>query len=617
LNDVPKTIAFSNTPLILISLLCFLLPLAYWPELFEAASLPRYSLIGIFTSLSLLLWVMSGRGNQINWHPGYSLILIFFGWAALSTSWSPDSGTSLINIVQLLSMVLLAFLAMQMSRSVVSVYLVPAILAGAAVAALIGIGQKFGINPLPFRTYSNSIASTFINPNHAAVFFDFIPPLAFAALLYYQSRTIRWLSASILGLSLAFLLINTSRGSLLAMLAGFLVLLSMVLFKPIMRKLLLTLLQQRYREILLAALITILVVLPTGSGQVPSWNTNLWEGRSDVSTNLRLAMYLNSLPAILEHPFTGLGYGGMRVGFQPYTSRLLPIDDRNVDTVLRELHNDPLQYFVELGLPGGLLALAIFLLVSRTGWQTVTSPESRDNDDRMLVLGFWLGLISCGVHALVDFPLRLPASAAMFWLSIGIVLGSGKIRRVRLIANPNRSLRLVLVSISAIGLLFYPFFYSSYIRANHDLYNTIIYLKKGKCVEAADASYRGLETFASDFMLQTAYAQVYSYCTFPPEQKLKAMNRVLRLDPTNMRAKFTRAILYNEANKPELAIPELIKIAEILPHLPYAYAGLGDAARIQGDESRALYYYQAALKRKPDFKYVQQQLTTMPATSRE
>ena len=592
---------------ILLAILLFTLPLAYWPHLFEAASLPRYFLIAIISCVALIVWSISNGARQIIWHPAFALILVFLGWASVSTSWSPDPGTALIDIVQLCNMVVLAFLAMQLSVSSTFIKLsIPAILAGAGLAAIIGIGQYFGLNPFEFRKNGNAIPATFINPNHAAVFFDFIPPLSLTAILFYQRPTLRWLAATTLGLSVAYLLINTSRGSLLAFIVVILALILVVLLKPEIRTPFKLGLKIRYKEILLASLIPVMIFLLPGGENIDKWDTALLEGTTDKATNFRFAMYLNSFPAIVDHPITGMGYGGIRVGFQPYTSSLLPSDFRTEDTALRELHNDPLQYFVELGLPGGLLAVAIFFILLRTGWNTFSSTSS--NTKQFIALGFWLALIACGVHALVDFPLRLPASAALFWISSGILLGLDKSRSKSLTGPLNRPIRYIVAAMGLIGLLICLPFYKAYLGANHDLYNSLVNLKKGNCVAAAHASQHGLGTFPFDFMLPTTHARIYTFCSFPAQQKLAAMNRVLEYDPSNMRARLTRALLYSEANRPDLAIPEFLMVAENLPHRPTAYAGLGDSALQQGDRIQARHYYIAALKRNPDYKYVIKQL---------
>jgi len=482
---------------------------------------------------------------------------------------------------------------------------------------VIGLGQYYGMNPLELRTNKYTNPATFINPNHAAVFFDFIPWLALTAMLVYQRTWLRWLAAGSLGLCLTYISVNTSRGSLLALSLSGLVLTVALIINPELRAWVKSGILHRYKEITLVVLIPVMffllpIFLSSSAESVGVWNTTLLEGKLDRSTNARFVMYLNSLPAILDHPLTGLGYGGMRVGFLPYAS-LRPIVFRTEDTVLRELHNDPLQYFVELGLPGGLLAIVIFLILIRSGWKTLSNSSTSEKS--RLALGFWLGLIAGAIHALVDFPLRLPTSAAMFWLYAGILLGLDNTRQLSLGRNSFRLVRPLLSATGIIGIVFSLMFYKAYLAANHDLYNALISLKKGECVAAAQAAEDGLATFTSDFMLLTAYAQVYSVCSFPPTQQLAAMNRVLTLDPTNIRAHLTRGDLYNQANKPNLAIPDFEKIAIVLPNRPYGYAGLGDSARLQGDRLKARHYYLAALKRKPDFEYAKRQLQALESPS--
>jgi hypothetical protein len=396
----------------------------------------------------------------------------------------------------------------------------------------------------------------------------------------------------------------------------------LLLLKPEVRKWLMTRILQRYKEITVALLILLTVSLfpislLSENGSIEQSKITLQQEKLDkVSKQYRLAMYVNSLPAILDHPLTGLGYGGIRAGFQPYASAVLPINFRTEDIVLKNLHSDPLQYFVELGLPGGLLAIAIFIILLRGGWQTLGTAQLTDKS--FFLLGIWLGIIAGGVHAVVDFPLRLPTSAAMFWLFSGILLAQDMASRsVGLTQGQRRPFRLIVLSISIIGLVFSLPFYTAYLRANHDLYNAFFSMKRNNCVTAARTIEQGLEKFNFDYVLHNIHARIYSFCTFPPELKLTAMNRVVAADPSNMRARLTRAFLYNEAGRPELAIPEFEHIATILPHRPYAYAGLGEAAELQNEMNKAIHYYQAALKRKPDYKYAQNQLVKIELDSQK
>jgi predicted Zn-dependent protease len=160
-------------------------------------------------------------------------------------------------------------------------------------------------------------------------------------------------------------------------------------------------------------------------------------------------------------------------------------------------------------------------------------------------------------------------------------------------------------------LLFSLFLYKPYLSANHDLYKAAYNLQHGQCVPAAAANLHGLETFPADFMLRGYLAEIYTACSFPAKQKFDLMNRILDADPSILRARLTRAILLNEAGRPGLAVPEFMAVATNLPHRPTAYAGLGDAARMQGELDKARFYYRAAIKRNPDYKYAIRRLNEL------
>jgi O-antigen ligase len=594
------------------SLLLFLLPLAYWPTLYEAASLPRYFLICLLGSISLFFWGIVRDSLTFKWHPVAGIILFFLVWAAISTIWSPDPGSSLIDIIQLASMIVLAFLAMQLANKQTCLhFLIPAILVGAGVAALIGIGQFFGFNPFDFRLNTKIAASTFINRNHAANYFDFIPALGFVAVLLYRGYK-SWIATGVLGLVIAYLFINKSRGSLLALLVSFIVLTIVLLQNQALRSFLVSRLLERKRKFLFALFIPFVVLSAPiifgiqSSDSLNYSNIQFLSHKVDKSSSLRLAMYINSLPVLVDHPITGLGYGGIRVGFQKYNSAILPLDFRTEETVLNEIHNDPLQYFVELGLPGGLLALALFYLLLNSGWKSFknTSSYSSDETYQLLILGLWLALITTITHSLVDFPLRLPSSAAMFWVVAGLILGLTYTKTIQPTKFNFQIKRVLAISIGSLGLIISLFFYKPYLVSNHDVYLAAYNLQKNRCLPAAAASQNGLNTFPFDFTLRRFQAEIYTACSFSPEKKFDVMNRILESDPSITRARLTRAILLNDINRPDLAIPELMEVTKILPHRPTAYAALGDATRLQGDLKKAKFYYQAALKRKPDYNYV-------------
>ncbi len=595
----------------------FVLPLAYWPTFFEAASIPRFLLIDFlaFAGWGSLVW--REKTFSMRWHPAGWLILTLASWSAISLTWTPDTGDARIALSQSIPALVLGLLGLQMAdERILDRWLLPALLAGSGIAALIGIGQYFGYNPLGFRHVPGRIPSTFINRNHAANYFDFMIPLAFFATLYYKKANQHRIAALVLGLSITFVVLNGSRGSVLALVIGCMVLIFVCIRHRQLRQSLVSFLVARRMSLFLAILVPLVVI--STSHLVPEethqqvWNTGLLHGKLDPSSQYRLAIYINSLPVLFDNPLTGTGIGGIRTGMLPYINAFMPLSFRTEDVALHELHNDYLQYLIELGIPGGLLFLAILGVTLRFGLVKIVpvQPASR----QWLQYAFGFALLASATHSLVDFPQHLPTSASLFWLFAGIVLGlSPQSRQWTPVRQKTGLVRLTL-GIASIGFLaIFLFFHIRQLLGNHALYEASLYLQKGQCVPAAKASKRGLATFPEDFILRTIHAQIYTACSFPPEQKLAEMNRLLLADPTNLRARLTRANLYNLAGRPDLAIPEFRIVAQSLPHRPTAYAGMGDAMRLLGKKARARRLYSAALKRKPDYLYVINRLKQLDA----
>jgi putative inorganic carbon (HCO3(-)) transporter len=605
-----------DTLAILLGVLFFFLPLLYWPGFLEAASLPRYFVIGVISALGLSLWAWAAwhKSVPVVWHRSFWLILAFFSWAAISTAWSPDAGTSLIEISQLAGMIILAFLGMQMAtQHRFATFLLPALLAGSLITALIGVGQHYGFNPLEFRLNEKNIAATFINRNHAAVYFDLLLPLTLVGILYFRSTSDCLLSATTAGFSIAFLLVNKSRGSLLAFVISLLVLLLILITnKPFRQHIVERLLIKRRYLTIIVIIPLLVVVLPSSSEQQTKWNASLLEQKVDYSTSLRLNAYINTLPLITQQPLTGTGFGGFRMGFRPYATSKRSNLRLTENNVMGALHNDPLQYLVELGLPGFTLALLIFFISLRTAWPS--SRWSQNNpDEEILKLGLLLAIVATGIHAWVDFPLRLPSSAALFWFYLGSLLGLAAKKPQSTTISP--LLQKLLLG-TGLGLLLFTLgFYFNYFQGSHNLYIATARIQKNDCPGAIEAIERSFSAFSLNYVTQNRYAQIYTLCNVPIATKLQAMELILAYDPTNVRARLTRGALYLEQRNVSEAEKDLLYVVDILPHRPLAYLGLGDAAMQKHDYPAARHYYSAGLKRDPNNSYAQEMLHKLQAVN--
>jgi O-antigen ligase len=598
-NNLFQLSRLGNVPAILIGLLFLVLPLVYWPNFIEAASLPRYFLIGIVTTSALLVWLvsLSYQTQALVWQPAFWLVIAFFGWAAISTAWSPDAGTSLIEISQLASMTILSFLGLTLSRHPrFTSFILPAILTGGFIAAMLGVGQHYGFNPFEFRLNEKNIASTFINRNHAAVYFDLIIPIAVIGIIYFRTSSYSLLSSSTAGFGIAFLLVNKNRGSLLSFVVILCVFFIILLAnKPFRRLILERLSAKRYYLIIAIAIPLLVSILPSRTAEELEWNTKLLELKVDSSTEIRFNAYINSLQPIQQHPLIGSGYGGFRKSFRPYATTIRPRTSLKEENVMGALHNDPLQYFVELGLPGFTLALLIYYTILRRGWPIRDSEIYPDKS--ILKLGLFLAIMAGGIHSLVDFPLRLPTSAAVFWFYLGSLLGLSATNTRTLSISP--LLRKVLFGTGLIYLLFTLGFYFQYFKGSHYLYNATVNIHKNDCQNAAVAIENSMTQFDLNYVTQNRYAQIYTYCDFPVTTKLTAMDRILAYDETNTRARLTRGILNLQLHKTAEATQDLLYVVKVLPHRPLAYIGLGDIAVLEGRYQKAEHLYLAGLKRDP------------------
>ena len=127
----------------------------------------------------------------------------------------------------------------------------------------------------------------------------------------------------------------------------------------------------------------------------------------EVSSGKRASMRRDTWRIFVEHPWMGTGLATLQVVFPPYETLY---DGR----IVNHAHNDYVEALAEAGIAGGLCcALYLGLLLFHSSQQF-----SGDNASFAAVLNL-SGLVACSgflIHSLVDFNLRLPANAQLFFL---------------------------------------------------------------------------------------------------------------------------------------------------------------------------------------------------------
>jgi len=575
----------------LFCLICLVIPLLYWPPAYNAAGIPREMLIATCAGLGLMLFAVGYYRMEfpLHWHPVLVLILVLMAWAAASYFWSVDRGSSQLAITQITSLTVLALLATRLSFEEVKSYIFPVTLIAAALAGLIGIGQHFGFNPLGFRQ-GFPPSSTFLNVNYAANYFDLITPIALAMLLLQTRSTqpMALLAGAALIASLGFQIVCQSRGTWLGLVVAILALSFLILRDRKFRSTFFAAVRRHHRILLLVLVVVIaLGFSPTRVGHTGKLDT-VFSSTPDASTHLRLQYYQNAMVGFADRPWRGVGYGAFIMGFSPYVDAIQPIEIVNQNQIVQFLHSDPLQMLFELGLPGGLLSLAVYLLIIGMAWQIVRSDAA--TPQRLLGLGLLLALLASGAHACVDFPLRLPTSAFFFWLWSGLVIG------LHLQVYPGKTIKFSRVSLIAVGLIgltfsaYAGYVYRGYLHANRDVRAAMLLATKNDCKSVYRLTDQAMNNFGLDHLTRFWYAKVYTYCDAPTSIKLQAMNRILALDPNMALPYLTRGQI--RLNQGELggAADDFNTFRKLLPHRPEGYIGLGDVAMHLHDKKQARFW---------------------------
>jgi hypothetical protein len=267
------------------------------------------------------------------------------------------------------------------------------------------------------RVLAHDVRSTFINRNHFATW-QGLTMLCAMAWFYHrmakpvvkpyampQDREARveefilraWKPMTALLLMVTALVLTHSRAGFLSALAGTVVLF-MLLDKRASSK------SARARIVVVTALaVAGIAFYMTSEALLDRIN------RTDISTEERLAVYVNINRAIGDNPSLGFGYGTFADGFRLY--------DQNEGAVHYDrAHNTWLENAFELGVPA---ALALFFALAGLALTCLRGVRRRHRDWVFPATGVAASVL-VGVHAMVDFSLQIPAVAFLYALIMGV-----------------------------------------------------------------------------------------------------------------------------------------------------------------------------------------------------
>ncbi len=170
------------------------------------------------------------------------------------------------------------------------------------------------------------------------------------------------------------------------------------------------------KRLAVVAMVAVVVALGViGPGRIGEALVGKNVGTTPVSgletLNGRVELWSRALYAIQDFPFTGMGMGT----FGYVVPVLYPLFTVSPDVVILHAHDEFLQVAVDLGLPGLVSFLAIYLLI---GW-TLLAVLRRDTDPFYHLMAFAIlaGLISHVAWGMTD-AILLGAKPAVFWWAL-------------------------------------------------------------------------------------------------------------------------------------------------------------------------------------------------------
>lgn len=368
------------------------------------------------------------------------LFILLTIWIALSSAFSLNINTSDIIVSTLKSLFFISFFllgiisikTLQDAKRVMLVIVLSAIFQSAygAFMTLSGIELSFFSHK---TSYIGKATGTFINRNHFAGYLELSLAIAIGLMMSTETKfsgTIREKIRKLIKLILSekalirlgiivmviALVLSRSRMGNTAFFTGLLVAGTLSLL--LMRK------KSKSLIILLTSLIIFDVAIMSTFFGIKQVAERIQKTSPKYETRDEVAK--DAINMILDKPVLGHGIGTFKYTYPNYRSESV-YNLRIYDHV----HNDYLEFLVELGFPGFLLLVAITLISLKNSIVSLRKPRSRLS--KSMAFSCLMGITVIAVHSTVDFNLQIPANALLFIiiLTLGNLSGHLKNRKRR------------------------------------------------------------------------------------------------------------------------------------------------------------------------------------------
>jgi len=357
----------------------FITPFLFMPNLYHWMELPKAVFMQV--GVALLFFVCLLRGGIK--FPSLTLpIGLFLGWAGLSLFWATNVYDGVTVLVHWVSCALLIVLVKNVKDP--KPLLIAVAIAG-FIAGLYGMLQSHGLaNHIPFigdiPCISGKYGSFFGHKNTAGRFMVATFPFAMV-LIWILKGKIRWLFVPMAVTISIFLWFCDSRAALVAVICMGVVGVSLIKWK------------------LIFPAVAIGVILIFSINGIDT---------TEVKTDIRTQLYAGMIKS--GGSLAGVGLNNTKTMYPSLPNR----PEWTISQIqhVKDLHNDYLQIWFELGYIGFFLLLGCIYSIGRLFY--------RNRKDSVKVAMF-LSVLGLGITGMFSFPAYMPVSPMMIGVSLGVL----------------------------------------------------------------------------------------------------------------------------------------------------------------------------------------------------
>jgi O-antigen ligase len=359
------------------------------------------------------------------------LLLAFLTWATISVTWAFNTTETWVCIARLLTTVVAffnLFLLIDQKKDVLNVlaYLLAGILLLQSIQSLSFLFSQMG--SMSFNEIVLGMRGNAGNKNiYAASLMIKIPFALYGIIQLAGIRKLFFLTSFTLG-SLVIFLLN-SRTTYLGLIA---VIVLTVIYE------LIRFFRDRNKEHWLKFIFLLLPLAVSyliGQGLVNSSKYNVGDenteggygtvvermgsivSEKDNSRNQRLAFWQHAIDYTKSHPFLGSGYGNWKLESIEPSKDIF--DELSVPL---HAHNDFLEFFAELGIPGGLLYISLFITIALITIRTIIQGNNKETEPILVMAA--IGLLAYAIDGFFNFPIERSINQIFFSLVSAVCLAS-------------------------------------------------------------------------------------------------------------------------------------------------------------------------------------------------